>query len=245
MPSAQQIEVEELATANRKRADLQSLVREIHAAKISNLNSLHGRGNVLLAEGERPKGVHILRSGRATVSISSSEGRVVMLRMAQPGDVLGLNSVLRNVPYDTTVRALEPCRTDFISRADLLEFIQRSEVGAQAILMALSRELGELTERAKSLLLPQTVTGRLARLLLEWARTNGSSSAGPERVDRVFTHEEMAQMLCSSRETVTRLLANLSKRNVIRITSDSILICDRLALEKIALGDGRHIEEVR
>ena len=245
MPSAQQIQIEEpaMAAADRRRADLQSLLRELHAAKINNLNSLHGRGTVLFAEGERPTGVHILRSGRATVSISSSEGRVVMLRLAQPGDVLGLNSILQDLPYDTTVRTLEPCRTDFIARADLLDFIQQNEAGARAVLMVLSRELGELTERAKSLLLPQTVTGRLARLLLEWGKTNGAAAAGTERVDRVFTHEEMAQMICSSRETVTRLLTNFSKRTVIRITPDSILICDRPALEKMAFGDGRHIEE--
>ena len=243
MPSAQQIEVEEPAmpAAERQRADLHSLLHEIHAAKIGNLNSLHGRGTVLVAEGERPKGVHILRSGRATVSISSSEGRVVMLRMAQPGDVLGLNSVLRNLPYETTVRALEPCRTDFIARADLLEFIQRSEAGAQAVLRVLSRELSEITDRAKSLLLPQTVTGRLAKLLLEWTKANGSDGEGTVQIDRAFTHEEIAQMICSSRETVTRLLATFSKRRIIRITSDSILIFNPLALEKIGLGDGRHI----
>ena len=55
------------------------------------------------------------------------------------------------------------------------------------------------------------------------------------RLNKVFTHEEIAQMICSSRETVTRLLATLSRQQVIRVTSDSILIRDRLALEKIAL----------
>ncbi len=56
------------------------------------------------------------------------------------------------------------------------------------------------------------------------------------RIDKVFTHEEIAQMICSSRETVTRLLATLSRRQIIRITSDSILIRDRAALETMALG---------
>ena len=233
MPSAQQKEFEPApATAERKQTDLHGLLREIHAAK--NLNTLHRRGTVLFAEGEPSRGVHVLRSGRATVSISSSEGRVVMLRIAKAGDVLGLNAVLRNLPYDTTVKTLEPCLTDFISRAELMEF-QRSEAGVQAVLNVLSRELAELTDRAKSLLLPQTVTGRFAKLLLEWAKPNGSDAAGTMRVDRDFTHEEIAQMICSSRETVTRLLATLSKQDVIRITPDSIQIRDPLALEKLAL----------
>jgi len=243
MPSAQHQEFAEPAVAaeQRQRADLQSLLSEIHAAKIGNLNSVHGRGGVILAEGEPARGVYILRSGRATVSISSSEGRVVMLRLAQAGEVLGLNSALRNLAYDTTVKALEPCRTDFISRHELMELMQPNEAGAQAVLQVLSEELTQLTERVKLLLLPQTVNGRLAKLLLEWSKTNGSDEGAMARVERAFTHEELAQMICSSRETVTRLLTILTKQGVIRVTSDSIVIRNRMALEKIAGGDGRHI----
>jgi CRP/FNR family transcriptional regulator len=153
-----------------------------------------------------------------------------MLRMAQPGDVLGLNSVLRNCSYDTTVKTLEPCRTDFICRTELIELMQQSQAGVQALLQILSQELTEVTDRAKLLLLPQTVSGRLARLLLEWSDENGSDTS---RLDRVFTHEEIAQMIGSSRETVTRLLATLIRQQAIHVTSDSILIRDRLALEKI------------
>jgi len=225
MPNARQIEINEPSNGQRD-GDLYLLLREIHASKIGHLNSLHGRGRVLFAEGEPAHGVYILRSGRATVSISSSEGRVVMLRMAQAGEVLGLNAVLRGSSYDTTVRTLEPSRTDFVSRAELIQLMQQSSAGAYAILRLLSQELTELTDRAKSLLLPQTVSGRLARLLLEWSKETS-------RLDRVLTHEEIAQMICTSRETVTRLLATLSRQQVISVTSDSILIRDRVALERI------------
>ena len=237
MPSAQHREIEEpiAVTARQPQADIYSLLSAIRMSKMS---SLHGRGRILFAEGEAARGIYILRTGRATVSISSCEGRLVMLRLARAGDVLGLNSVLRDGSYETTVKTLEPCRTDFIPRAELMEVMQRSHTVAQVILNILSRELTELTDRAKLLLLPQTVRGRLAKLLLEW--TNGNCSR-TVRLDKVFTHEEIAQMVCSSRETVTRLLTNLSKQQVIRVTTDSILICDRIALENIAQRDGRHI----
>src|SRR5262249_53081624 len=102
MPSAQHREIEKplAVTADQQRVDLHSLWREIPASNIHALSSLHSRGSILFAEGEPARGVYILRTGRATVSISSSEGRIVMLRMAQAGDVLGLNSVLRNSSYD-------------------------------------------------------------------------------------------------------------------------------------------------
>ena len=206
------------------------MLRELQASNISQLNSLHGRGKVLFAEGEPARGVHLLRTGRASLSISSSEGKVVILRLAQPGDVLGLSSVLRNSSYDMTVKALEPCRTDFISRAELLELMDRSHPGAQAILKILSHELTELTGRARSLLLPQTVRGRLASLLLEWSKESDRNNSHIARIDKLFTQEEIAQMICSSRETVTRLLATFSKSQMIRISSDSIMICDRAAL---------------
>lgn len=236
MPSAQQEQIENPlpVRADEPQPDLPSLLHAIRSSNAGNLNSLHGRGRVLFAEGEQARGVYILRTGRATVSISSREGRVVMLRMAQAGDVLGLNSVLRNSSYDTTVKTIEPCRTDFILSAELIGFIQHSPAGVQAILNILSRELTEITDRAKLLVLPQTVSGRLAKLLLEWSKENSSNTAAPVRLDRVFTHEEIAQMIGSSRETVTRLLASLSRQQVIHITSDSILILDRGALEKFA-----------
>jgi len=237
MPSAQQIEFEEPlgVEAEQRQAELQLLLRAVRGSKINSFNSLYGGGRVLFAEGEPARGVYILRSGLATVSISSSEGRVVMLRLAQPGDVLGVNSVLRGSAYDTTVKTLEPCRIEFISRAELIEVVKQNRSGAEVIVSLLSRELTELTERAKSLLLPQTVRGRLARLLLNLSNHNGSGASHTSTLDRRFTHEEIAQMICSSRETVTRLLATLRKQSVIQFTADSIVINDRSALEKIAL----------
>ena len=227
MPSALHVELNEPAGVPIAE-DLHSLLHAIHASHTSNLNSLHGRGKVLFAEGEPARGVYILRTGRATVSISSSEGRIFIMRVAQPGDVLGLNSVLRMSSYDETVKTLEPCRTDFISRAELIELIENSRAAARAVLQLLSHELTELTERTNSLLLPQTANAKLAKLLLKWGRESS-------RIDRIFTHDEIAQMICSSRETVTRLLASLTRLRIIQITSDTIQILDDAALKKMAL----------
>jgi CRP-like cAMP-binding protein len=228
MPSAQKQETDE-AAMGRQGADFRSLLQAIHSSNISNLSLVHPRGKVLFAEGEPPRGIFILRTGRAAVSISSSEGRVVTLRIVQAGEVLGLNSVLRNAPYNTTIKTIESCRTEFIPRKELIDLMERSQPAAQAIAQLLSREVAELSDRARLLLLPQTANARLAKLLLEW------SEHAPQ-ITKFFTHEEIAHMICSSRETVTRLLASLNKRRIIRVTSDSILISDRTALQKIAVG---------
>lgn len=234
MPSAQKVEIDEPAR-EQAEPDLYSLLQEIHTSNISKLNSLHRRGTVLFAEGEPAHGVYILRAGRATVSISSSEGRVVILRMAYPGDVLGLNAALQNSSYETSVKTLQPCRTEFIPRAQLMALIDRSDTAKRAALQILSRELTQLTNRTRSLLLPQTANARLARLLLEWSRENNGNNSHGSRVDKLFTHEDISQMICSSRETVTRLLATFSRREIIRVTADSILINDPDALEQMAM----------
>ena len=145
---------------------------------------MHGREKVLFAEGEPARGVYILRTGRATVSMSSSEGRVVILRTAQPGDVLGLNSVLRNGSYDSTLKTLEPCRTDFISRAHLIELMEKSHAGTHAVLNYIEPRVNEFTERTRSLLLLQTAASRMARLLLEWCNKDDLDSSGVARIER-------------------------------------------------------------
>jgi CRP/FNR family transcriptional regulator, cyclic AMP receptor protein len=225
MQSAQQQETDE-AAMGRQGADFRSLLQAIHSSNISNLSLVHPRGKVLFTEGETARGVFILRTGRATVSISSSEGRLVILRIAQAGDVLGLNSVLRNASYNITVKTVESCRTEFIPRKELVDLMERSQPTAQAIAQLLSREVAELTDRARLLLLSQTANAKLAKLLLEWSE-RATNYKG-------FTHEEIAHMIGSSRETVTRLLASLNRHRIIRVTSDSILISDRAALQKIA-----------
>jgi CRP/FNR family transcriptional regulator len=231
MPSVRQLAIHDTprALTGRVRTDFHSLLHEIHTSSTKTLNSLHTRGKVLFAEGEPAAGIFILRTGRATESISSSEGRVLILRVPQGGDVLGVNSVLQNSAYDTTVKTIEPCRTDFINLMD------RSRSATCAILRMLSCELTEAANRSRFLLLPQTARAKLARLLLQWCEEYGEHKALIVQIHKNFTHEEIAQMICSSRETVTRLLSNLSRRQILQVTPDSILIYDRQALRTMAL----------
>lgn len=232
MPSAQLVETDE-PLERPAGGDLHALLGEIDDLDFAHLDSLHRRGSVLFAEGEPARGVYILRTGRATVSICSSEGRIVILRMARAGDVLGLNAVLRNSTYEATVKILKPSRVNFISRADVMHLVENRDTGAAAVMKQLSGELAELTDRARSLLLPQTAQTRLAQLLLHWSKEQNEDDSRTRVVDKLFTHEEIAQMICSSRETVTRLLATLTRRDIIQVTSDSVLIHDPFALESM------------
>ncbi len=221
-------------SAHGPYSDFESLLHEIYASDISKQNSLHPQGKVLFAEGEPVRGIYILRTGRATSSISSQDGRVVILRIALAGDVLGLNSVLRNSSYNSTVKTIEPCCTDFISRADFLKLVDRSKRATCAILNILSHELTQLEDRTTSFVLSKTAVARLAQLLLEWCEESAVNNSRTVQINKNFTQEEMGQMISSSRETVTRLLAMLSKRQIVQIKSDKIVIRDRPALQDLA-----------
>src|SRR2546423_6539021 len=75
-------------------------MRDFEQTKVT---SVYPKGAVLCMEGQPPKGVFILCTGHAKVSITSAEGKKVILRIAEPGEVLGLTAVIGNLPYEATI----------------------------------------------------------------------------------------------------------------------------------------------
>lgn len=202
---------------------------------VSGLSRMHARGTVLFSEGQPSRGVYVVRSGSAKLSISSEQGRVVILRVALPGDLLGVSAVLSGTPYEATAETLEPCRIDFIARDEFIPLHDTSKDVSDEVLHALKQELTELLERTRLLLLSETAAEKLARLLLKWANEDGKIVADGTRVNINFTHEEVAQMICMSRETVTRIFGDFSRRGLIEFDGNSIFLRDHEALTKVCL----------
>lgn len=236
MPAAEQLEVEDHFGSVRAGDPVtcDSLLKERQEPKDSKLSSRHRRGAVLFSEGQPARGLYVLRAGRAKVSISSSAGKVWILRIAQAGDLLGLNSALKDSPYDATVAAIEPCCTGFISRSDLIDLLGRSERARVLVSEALSRELTGVLEHARALLLPKSTGEKLARLLIKWCDESDEASPEGIRVSSGLTQEEIAQMICTSRETVTRLFADLKRKQIVNLADNVILVRNRKALETLA-----------
>ncbi len=198
------------------------------------LTSIHPRGAVLFAEGQPGDGVYLLRSGRAKVSISSAAGKTLILRVVQAGALLGVNSVVKDVPHEVTVETIERCRIDFISRTDFMKLLDKTDPALVAVANTLGNELSDLVENLRSLLLSQSAAEKLARLLLKWCDEHGE--LGPEgvRVHFGLTHEEIAQMICVSRETVTRLFAELRRKHIVGFANNAMHVRNRKALESLA-----------
>ena len=197
-------------------------------------HSVMPSGALLFVEGQTPRGVYILCSGRVKLSTTSKEGKVLILKQAEAGEVLGLSAAVSGTNYEMTAETSSPCQLNFIGRRDLMSLLQdESEVGVHAA-QSLSREFQGAYRDIHDLVLARSSSGKLARLLLSCA-PRGIVESDEQRLRSAMTHEEMAQRIGSSRETVTRLLSNLKKKRLIRLEGATLVIRDRTGLEALAV----------
>ena len=191
-------------------------------------------GAVLFVEGQMPRGAFVLCSGKVKISTTSKEGKVLILRTAEPGDVIGLSAVISGQAYEIAAETLGPCLVNFVERDGLLRLIERNgELGLRSAL-AVSREFQDAYREIHELVLTRSSSGKLARLLLS-AVGGRDGEAKEVRIQTPATHEEMAQRIGASRETVTRLLSDLRKKDLIRLDGSTLVIKNRTALEAMAV----------
>lgn len=182
------------------------------------------RGSVLFAEGQRPRGVYLLREGRAKVSVASAEGKTFVLRLAEVGDLLGIHSIFMDRPSGATVETLDRCRVDFISRDEFVNLLERDKHAYLVVAQALSHKLNGVMAHARLLLLSESATEKLARLLVRWCDELGTSTPQGVRINCNLTHEDMAQMICASRETVTRVLGELKRKRIVSVVDSALFV---------------------
>jgi len=192
------------------------------------------RGSTLFMEGQPSKGVYLLCSGRVKLSTYSEDGKAIILRIAEAGEVLGLSAVVSGLPYEKTAQASDDCRVSFVRSSDFLAFIQKNPLAALNALRQLSTNYHKAHLQICSLGLSASVGDKLARLLLQWydASANGG---GPVRILRNYTHTDVAEMIGTSRETVTRLLKDFKDRGLITLSKTELCIPDRKRL-RTAIG---------
>jgi len=187
-------------------------------------------GAVLFVEGQPPRGVFMLCRGRVKISITSSEGKTIILRIAQPGEVLGLNAAVSGTPYQATAEMLEPCQVNYIRREDLLRYLREHGEASIHAAQQLSASYHTACEQIRSLGLSQSAPQKLGRFLLDWA-SKGQPTPQGIRVTLALTHEEIGQIIGSSRETVTRTLGELKHNDLVAFHGSTLLIQNRIALE--------------
>lgn len=190
------------------------------------------KGATLFVEGQTARGVFILCSGRVKLSTSSADGKTLILRISEPGEVLGLPATVTGKAYELTADVIEPTQANFISREDFLRFLK--EHGEAALRVA--QQLGETYHSAiaemRTIGLSHSAGEKLARFLLDLC-TDQTETKTEIRVTLTLTHEEIAQMIGASRETVTRLFADFKKKQLLQVKGSTLIITNKAGLESV------------
>ncbi len=161
----------------------------------------------IVEEGLAGDYMYILREGRVSVSKLSDDGREKILEFLEAGDFFGEMSLLDNAPRSASVRALTETRILALSRNDFLNVLRKSPDLAMAVIQELTRRLRQIDEQASSLSF-QRVRDRTKGLLVRLAKDE-VRGRDDVRITPALTHQQIADMIGTSRETVTRALKGL------------------------------------
>lgn len=191
------------------------------------------RGAVLFREGDRSTAIFTLCSGRVKVSANSREGRVMILRLAGAGSVLGMSAAFSEEPYETTVEALEPCRVRVLRTSALAVLLRDYPQAAMAMATTFAGEYKAAFKEARRIALPASPAARIACLLLDWlAAEKGARKA--DTITMTLTHDELASMTATTRETVTRTLSRFKKDGIIKTHGVAFTVLQPSVLQQIS-----------
>lgn len=195
-------------------------------------SSVYPKGTILFVEGQDPRGVFIICNGRLKLSTSSSQGRSVIVRVADPGEVIGLPGTLSGKPYDLSAEALEPVQTNFIRREAFLQFLRHHADAAVRVAEILSHIYHATLSEVRYLGLSASTPQKLARFLLDLPAAKTQEN-GRLRSTLTLTHREIAEIIGSSRETVTRLFARFKRNGWVDVHGSTLILKDKIALETL------------
>jgi CRP/FNR family cyclic AMP-dependent transcriptional regulator len=201
-------------------------------AKIG-VESSYSSGTTLFREGGPSRGVYVICTGQVKLFCNSKEGKTLILKIAMPGDVLGLGAVLSDSPYEVTAETVLPTQIKSIGRAEFLPFLEKHGEGSLHAARAVSDDYKAAFFDARRLALSGSAAGRLAGVLLDWGKAASACGKLEMRFTMALTHEELANMVGSSRETVTRTLTRFRKEKLIEIRGSSISILAPELMEKL------------
>jgi CRP/FNR family transcriptional regulator len=189
---------------------------------------------VLFQEKELPQYVYLVLDGEVKLSMNSSEGKRLILRIVRKGEIVGLASALSGHSYDMTAETLHPAKLAPISRRDFLNFLARHPEVYQTVTEMISQHFTMACEQLRTVALSPSAPRKLARLLLDWSERGQDTEAGT-RFRFSLTHGEVGEFIGASRETVTRTLSVFKSRRLVMFNGSTLTIPNKSALEQYAL----------
>src|SRR6266566_2259502 len=194
--------------------------------------AVYPKSTTLFIEGQQPRGVFVLCAGKAKLFTSSSDGKTIITKISEAGDVLGLNATISNRPYEVTAEMMDPGQANFIARDALLQFLREYGEVALRVAEQLSRNYYVAYEEIRTLGLTSSPSEKFAKLLLSWSPDKGNANE-PVHVKMTLTHEEIAEMIGTTRETVSRLFSDFRRKQLLETKGSTLVIRNKPTLEKM------------
>jgi CRP/FNR family transcriptional regulator, cyclic AMP receptor protein len=189
-------------------------------------------GALLFLEKQESRGVFVLCAGEVKLSISSSAGKTLILRIAKAGEILGLMATMSGTAYEVTAETLHPCQVAFLRRDDFLHFVTKHPEVYQNVVKQLSSLYSGACDQLRTVGLSASAPEKLARLLLSWTADAKNTSAGAT-IKLPLTHEDIAEFIGTTRETVTRTLSEFKSQHLVELEGSTLMISNRSGLETI------------
>lgn len=203
--------------------DLESLIGVANRRK-------YPKDGVVFFENDAGDALFMIISGRVKVTILSDDGREIILAMLSEDDFFGEMSLLDNEPRSATAIALQETEMVVLHQRDFLTIVEKRPRVLINLLSVLSSRLRKANQQIGNLAL-HDVYGRVARFLLEMASEDGERQADGRISFRRPTHQEIANMIGATRETVSRMISDLHRQGYIEISGKNVIIQDVLTKE--------------
>jgi CRP/FNR family cyclic AMP-dependent transcriptional regulator len=181
------------------------------------------RNAVIINEGDDTNSMYIIQSGKVKAFLSNEDGKEVILTIMKPGDYFGELSILDRAPRSASIMTMEPCKFSIISKEDFDKALDAHPEMARKLVTELTRTIRRLTDSVRNLAL-MDVYGRVARTLLDMSEIMDDTRV----INQKLTHQDIARMIGSSREMVSRIMKDLQKGGYITTESKRIVINEKL-----------------
>lgn len=179
----------------------------------------------LFTQGEEAHCLYLICSGYLKLTTGCAGDRQMIVRVAGPGSVLGLYAVLAHGLYEVSAESLTSAQLRPVERDRFLGFLRNHKEAQMRAVQCICQEYRFALQDACRIALSETVATRLGRLLMELAHQIGEhQESGEFCFPLLLTHEEMASMTCTTRETVTRTLGQFRKEGWISIEDSLVTI---------------------
>ena len=184
---------------------------------------------VLFLEQQPSRGFFHLCQGEVKLSLSSSEGKTLILRIAGPGDVVGMWAAISGCPYEATAECLLPCQVAFISASDWRQYLRKHPAVFGRTANFLGAHYKIACEQLSAVGLGVTVFKKVAKFLLDWSAERGAPNNGSP-ITLSLSQEEIAEHVGATRESVTRALSTFRENGLIDRCGSTFAIPSREAL---------------